>query len=293
VKRELTHLPINKQEELDELERAIHAYYPAVVMIILFGSYARGNWVEEKYEDNIHYRYQSDFDVLVLTEERSKRKQQDLEQDLEEQLNQSDKIATPVSILVHNLDFVNAHLSKTQYFFSDIRREGILLYGIENFQLQESKKLTAHDRQRLAQDDFDFWFESAGRFFEAYQFNLEKKYYSNAAFELHQATERLYTTMLLVYTRYKPNTHDIHTLRKMVNATDNRFIEVFTHESKENRRLFRLLRKAYVDARYKKTYLITHEELVSLQAEVERLQALTEKLCKEKIAEFKTVCEQE
>jgi hypothetical protein len=37
-------------------------------MIILFGSYARGQWVEDIYtEGHITYEYISDFDILVLT----------------------------------------------------------------------------------------------------------------------------------------------------------------------------------------------------------------------------------
>jgi len=286
MKKEKNHLPDNKCKELTELVQIILDNYPSVAMIILFGSYARGNWVEEKHEDNIHYRYQSDFDILVVIADRRIRTQQRIEQDVEETLNQSDKIKTPVSVLVHDLDFINVNLARTQYFFSDIRREGILLYGKEQFQLQKERKLTRQERRQLAQEDFDFWFKSVGRFLEIYQFNLEKKYYSNAAFELHQATERLYTTALLVYTRYKPNTHDLRTLRKMTNAIDNRFGQVFLFDSEEKKELFNLLRSAYIDARYKKNYAITHKKLVSLQEEVNKLQALIEKLCKEKITKF-------
>ena len=152
-----------------------------------------------------------------------------LEENLEDWLSESEKIATPVSILVHDLDFINSQLAKSQYFFSDIKRDGILLYG-QDLLLKKAKNLSRQDRAKLAQEDFEYWFESANRILETYQFNFDKKYYDHAAFELHQATEKLYTTMLLVYTRYKPNTHDLRKLRKMVNA---------------------------FDARYKKTYVIT------------------------------------
>jgi predicted nucleotidyltransferase len=38
-------------------------------MIILFGSHARGNWVEDAYigEDGNYYKYQSDFGIYVLS----------------------------------------------------------------------------------------------------------------------------------------------------------------------------------------------------------------------------------
>jgi hypothetical protein len=41
-------------------------------MIILFGSYARGGWVEDVYgEDGVIYEYRSDFDILVVTEDKA------------------------------------------------------------------------------------------------------------------------------------------------------------------------------------------------------------------------------
>nr|WP_238375416.1 nucleotidyltransferase domain-containing protein [Rickettsia massiliae] len=37
-----------------------------IVLIILYGSYARGDWVKDMYtEDHITYSYTSDFDFIV------------------------------------------------------------------------------------------------------------------------------------------------------------------------------------------------------------------------------------
>jgi len=278
-------LPEDKQQEIKHLVNLICEHY-APTTIILFGSYARGNWVEEKFEDDVPFhRYQSDFDVLILIADRSMRGQRQLEENLEDLLNESEQIATPVSILVHDLDFVNAQLAKTQYFFSDIKREGILLYG-QDLLLKKAKKLSQQERERLAKEDFKYWFESAIDFYEGFEFYLEKGRLNISAFSLHQTAEKLYTTMLLVYTRYKPNTHDLRKLRKIVNAFDERFSEVFLLNNPENKRLFNLLRAAYVDARYKKTYVITQDELAQLQKEVNKLWQLTDTLCQEKIADL-------
>ncbi|MPY24538.1 hypothetical protein [Shewanella sp. YLB-07] len=56
--------------------------------------------------------------------------------------------------------------------------------------------------------------------------------------------------------------------------------------TEEERWRFKLLRKGYVDARYKPSYVITPEELEWLGQRVEYLQALTERLCKAKIASY-------
>lgn len=53
MKTSLFHLPSHKQEELRIISDAILTRVPAE-MIILFGSYARGEWVED-YQENSEY----------------------------------------------------------------------------------------------------------------------------------------------------------------------------------------------------------------------------------------------
>ena len=103
---------------------------------------------------------------------------------------------------------------------------------------------------------------------------------------LHQVTERLYTTLLLVFTRYKPNTHDLRILRRLTNALDQRLLKIFSLSTSDERYRFTLLRNAYVDARYKKSYTITESELTWLAERVSELKKLTEAVCQEKINSF-------
>ena len=60
MKKTLSHLPKHKRQELKETVSII-TENAEVEMIILFGSYARGNWVEDVYtEGHITYEYKSD-----------------------------------------------------------------------------------------------------------------------------------------------------------------------------------------------------------------------------------------
>lgn len=112
---------------------------------------------------------------------------------------------------------------------------------------------------------------------------FKRRDYKNAAFYLHQSTERFYTTTLLVFTHYKPKEHDISKLGKQVNNLDQRFFPVFPRSTPEEERLFDLLKKAYIDARYKREYKITKKELECLAGRVRKLQKLTKEICREKI----------
>jgi len=67
MKTSLDILPKDKQEELHRVVEIIREKFKPE-MIILFGSHARGNWIEDAYigEDGNYYKYRSDFDIYVL-----------------------------------------------------------------------------------------------------------------------------------------------------------------------------------------------------------------------------------
>ncbi|WDE13653.1 HEPN domain-containing protein [Thalassomonas haliotis] len=136
------------------------------------------------------------------------------------------------------------------------------------------------------QSDFDYWFNQAKICLVGFNDALSHGFLNKAAFELHQTTEGLYGAILLVFTRYKPSTHDFTKLAKRVASVEPQFLAVFPQGAEEESARFKLLRKAYVDARYKPSYSIIKEQLTWLAERVEHLQLLTEKLCKEKIASF-------
>ena len=63
----IEHLPSYKQNELNTLTKLLQQF-KEVEMVILFGSYARNTWVEDRYvEKGTLYEYKSDFDILVVT----------------------------------------------------------------------------------------------------------------------------------------------------------------------------------------------------------------------------------
>ena len=51
MKRSLSHLPEHKREELETVVSVILEMVPTCEMIILFGSYARGDWVDDTYRE--------------------------------------------------------------------------------------------------------------------------------------------------------------------------------------------------------------------------------------------------
>ncbi len=133
MKTTLPELSDIKQRELKALVEVILKFYPDVVMIILFGSYARGDWVEERAEDGVHFEYQSDYDIFVVTEVPQQTCRIETNLGLGNALKR--EVKTPISLIVHDIEYFNNRLGEGQYFFLDVKREGICLYDSKYFTL--------------------------------------------------------------------------------------------------------------------------------------------------------------
>jgi uncharacterized protein len=281
MKATLTHLPEEKQDELKALTKIILEKVPAE-MVILFGSHARGDWVEDFQE---HYEYVSDYDILVITKGRKSAKADEKWWDLKKLVNGNDE-QTNVSLIHHGIGFVNDKIERNQYFFVDILKEGVMLFDSGKYKLSEPKAMNPAERQRKAKEQFEPWFKNANSFLRTFGFNFGEGDFAVAAFQLHQATERYYTTILLVFTDYKPKIHDIKELGNQVEKLHSDFAAVFPKNTPEKKRLFELLQKAYIDSRYNMNYKIEKEELEYLSDRVKLLKDLTERICNERIARF-------
>ena len=281
----LDHLPVAKQEELTRMVELIRSE-SEVEMLILFGSYATGKWVEDMYvEDGTTYEYKSDVDILAVTKTKKEYGDRALQR-------ASDAIRKHpglgiASIIHHSIHFLNEKISHQYYFYIDVYREGVLLYDSGHFKLSPPRPIRPKVRLKKAQEEFDYWFEKGDQFYEFFQIALQKKYYSKAAIELHQATESYYIAFLLVFTDYRPKTHDLVDLGSRASKIDKAMQPVFPCRTQEEKDLFDLFRKAYKDARYRKDYTITPQELQYLSERVLLLRELTEKLCKEEMQRLK------
>jgi uncharacterized protein len=281
----LDHLPIAKQNELqfvlkvlyDSFDEAVRSKLSdkrksgQILKVILFGSMARGDWVDDKVSG-----YKSDFDLLVIVNGHSFT-------DLHKYWSAADErfvrdftithnIDTPVNFIVHDLADVNDQLARGRPFFSDIARDGIILYEAPGHPLARPKALTPQEVTAEAQGYYDQWFPDAVEFLNIAAFCRSRGNARLAAFNLHQAVERTYHCLLLVLTLYSPKSHRITLLRSQAEALDDRLKGIWPAETKLHRQAFDRLRRAYVEARYSADYTVSDEELDWLTERVKLLQ---------------------
>ncbi|MBI1198954.1 MAG: HEPN domain-containing protein [Phenylobacterium sp.] len=292
MRTEIDHLPPAKQRELErvigllmgEFEQAIAGGTQPfrkngkILKIILFGSYARGDWVDEP-----HNGYQSDFDLLIVVSHEKLTDIADYWYVAEDKILRDPKIGRTVNIIVHTLQEVNAALGKGQYFFTDIARDGIVLYELPGHALATPMPPTAKDAYEVAKGYFEDWSKKIESALKIARFAIEQSELNDGAFLLHQAVERCYACFLLVRTLYFPRSHNIKFLRSLAEQADARLIGAWPRDNKTDRRRFELLKRAYVEARYSPSYKISAEDLDALAESAVRLRDVVQSVCLERL----------
>lgn len=296
MKTSLDHLPQTKQRELAHVVRILFEEFDAahalgtrkwkkqgrIAKLVLYGSYARGDWIDDPVGG-----YTSDYDILIVVND-ERLTDFDFWSAAEDRLMRETTItktlSAPVSFIVHCLTDVNQQLERGRPFFVDIVRQGVALYDAEGFSFASPRELPAAEARAEAQVYFDKWFPNTDAFRASSQFLNQRGDANEAAFSLHQATERLYHCMLLVLTLYSPKSHRLSFLRSQCEQVAPSLIAAWPRDDRFARRCFELLRQAYVSARYSPHYEISSEELAWLGTHVAELQGLVETVCRERLA---------
>lgn len=299
---DLDHLPEVQQAELARVRETLMAEFTQaistatqpwkrsgkILKIILFGSYARDDWVDEPENG-----YQSDFDLLVIVSHEDLTDIAGYWYIAEDKILHDPAVQRPVNIIVHTLDEVNKALGRGEYFWVDIVRDGVVLYELPQHALAAPKPLTAADAYAMAQGYFDerfadisFWIDEA----EAHQATTDDppRRRRHAAFRLHQATETAYACFLLVRTLYFPRSHNIKFLRSLAEDKELRLTDAWPRGTRIDRRRFELLKRAYVEARYSPSYEISADDLDALAASVRQLRDMVKALSLERLEQLRS-----
>ncbi len=294
----LDHLPPSKQRELADVVRILfeefetaHARGNAdwnrkgrIFKIVLYGSYARGDWVDDPVGG-----YQSDYDILVVVNYDRLAEFEHwsaAEDQLMREVTISHTLTAPVSFIVHSLNDVNAQLERGRPFFIDIVEQGIALYEAEGYEFAQPRNLPADEARVEAQKHFDHWHPLASHALKLAKTSIEDGVLRDAAFLMHQAAERLYHCTLLVLSLYSPKSHRLNFLRSQCEQIAPSLAGAWPRDDKLSRRCFELLRLAYVNARYSPHYKITVDELDWIGERIAVLEGLVEKICRDHIAEL-------
>jgi predicted nucleotidyltransferase/HEPN domain-containing protein len=299
MKNSLDHLPDRKRRDLERVVQILFSEFEdatslatqkwkkqgRILKVVLYGSYARGGWVEDPVGG-----YFSDYDILVVVSD--DRLTDTLEywakadDHLLREVTISKRISAPVNFIVHSLKDVNEQLQHGRPFFVEIYEQGVVLYETEGHPFDKPRPLSPEAQLKEARKNFAEWFESAAGFLDTARYTTSKGRLNEAAFQSHLAAERFYHCVLLTLALYSPKSHRLNFLRGQAEPLLLDLIQVWPRDTKFAQRCFELLRQAYVNARYSPHYKITTQELEWISERIELLQTVVKDACELHIADL-------
>ena len=287
MKNSIDFLPERKQRDLRELAALIRDEVKDVVMIILYGSYAANTYVErdERRDYGVRTIYMSDYDLLVVTKRRLGERESTVEARVRERFaaGKNDGNLPRPQIINESISKLNDALTMGRYFYVEIVAKGIMLYDSGECQLATPGELDYAEIKKMAEEYYDDKFSDGLDFFKGANFYYQEENYHMTAFMLHQATESFLKTIPLVYILYGYKEHDLQFLIEKCKPYTLELAKVFPCDTDEEKRLFDLLRRAYLEARYnKKNFIVTKADIDALVPKIEQLRDIVEKVCKER-----------
>lgn len=285
---QLPKLPKKKLQEIEAIKQVIVDFVDPD-KIILYGSYARGEYKDQVYiKDGIRYFYISDYDIIVVTNKTNVK-----EYELAEELEKRIKARPDINFFMMDIDYVNRELATGNFFFVPMYHEGVLLYDNGQSKLTKPKALTIEQIRENIEAYHQFWIGNAKTFFAHFHFDYELMLKGQSrsglnAWFLFQTVESIYSTLLLVFMGIKPKLHNLYKYRRSVNAISEELNAIFPDVKDSNeKRIFDLLNRAYISGKYKIDFEVSIADLKEISGRLENMIEITDRFSKQRIESFK------
>ncbi len=124
---------------------------------------------------------------------------------------------------------------------------------------------------RLARESWEREKIKVDEFFQGFQFLIEKKYHSCAAFMLHQAMELTYRALEIALVAKEKLTHSIRCHHRLMDSTCPMYKGVFDEENERDIELLHILEKIYRASRYEDSFQVDPATIGLLEQKMESL----------------------
>ncbi len=266
-----------------------HFYKDKCQMVILYGSYARGDFKDYFVDDCDHPGViRSDYDIMVLHTCQNAAGVPSKLEGIENRYFRLTKDDRHIQLWDQHIDNFNREIGEGRYFPLTIKKEGIILYDSGIYKLARRPKLNYKQVLALAEEYFADSRARADSFFSDVPHAFARADYSQSLFYLHQTCEHLFHAITLVHILDKKKSHDLVKLNRAVRGfAPEELWNVLPHDTDEEKRLVKKLYDGYIKARYQAKYPVTKEDIEALIPWVEHLREMTATVCERRIAFYK------
>jgi HEPN domain-containing protein len=180
----------------------------------------------------------------------------------------------PVTAIVFPGEQFAGWLLEGHSFAAAIAEKGFLLYQKDDSPLPFPAAINEEALKKEIEQLFTQTKIRVTEFLAGAELYTIRVQYKLAAFMLHQAVEQALRAMLIIQTGLRVNTHSIDRLVRYCSMFCFQLPEIFPGGNDEEKRVFQLLQKAYIDTRYGTDYSIKLQDLDTLTVKVKKVFSL-------------------
>ncbi|MNX41607.1 hypothetical protein D3C86_720130 [compost metagenome] len=256
----------------------------------MYGSFASNDWVDDiDIIDGAELDYRSDYDFLVVLE-KIEEKDYAIKSKI---VNRTKSLHHRVSPMVRSISYVNYGLETGQFFFKEVIEKGSVLFdnGLTSF--SPSRPLTLEEQRLLTNDYFNSYIKGGSRLLKLVKNSLQEfledeDELKELLFVVRQSFESFYSGLSLIFRGYKPKNHNLDELRGLTKVISDELNFIFSlTDDQEEIRIYSLLERSYIDARYSLNYTLDKNDLLYIISKAEKLEKIALKLSEEKVKSLK------
>lgn len=212
----------------------------------------------------------SGYFLLVLLKDMAKADKHQWQERIE---NKAKAVISTTTIVLLKNEF-EQWLKQEQLFAVRVRQSGTLIYDAEDGDVAFDGPEKTIDYEGPDWRCLEQGLIRARAFLSGSELFRIQHHHNIAAFMLHQSVEHALHVLIKARMGYYANTHNLERLFNYAGFVYPKLSDVFARESEEDKRIFMLLHKAYVDARYSDHYRISSKELLVLTEKARLLHEL-------------------
>lgn len=202
------------------------------------------------------------------------------------------KIDCNVTVVSHSSAAVQTAIGKKSRFFITVVNTGRLLYTREGLEaLEATEPPDVNVTLAKAERHFNHRMPLARGFFEAAKERFGNGNYELAVFMLHNAAEHCCLALIRVIMGYSTDIRHLGRLLELTFSFSDDPEFCFSRETDDEKRHWRILHNCHSEIRFKHDYSVTEHDAFFIMRNVKRLLEVTERLCGQKIDEYKTATE--
>lgn len=206
----------------------------------------------------------SDCFLLVLIPDLSNKELHDWQDKIENNC----KSLMPVTAIVLQTATFEEWLKAGHRFALTVSKSASLIYDSGNLSLTIPQGLNNTTNGKDSDRKYSEGLVKAKEFLAGAELFRIRKQHAMAAFMLHQSAEQALRTLLKAGTGYHANTHSLDRLIRYGSLIAYQLPDILPQRTDNEKRLFSLLQKAYIDTRYKEDYKISSDDLLYLSEKV-------------------------